>query len=91
MNLNRLLGIEIYVVHVGHFLLFLGALVILALNVPWWAVLVAAPLVGLGVLGWLYEASIVLPAARLLLSQRSEAATARSPAGSNDDQPKPKD
>ena len=45
MNLNRLLGIEIYVIHVGHFLLFLAALVILALNVPWWAVLVAAPLV----------------------------------------------
>jgi hypothetical protein len=91
MNLNRLLGIEIYIVHVGHFLLFLGALVILALNVPWWAVLVAAPLVGLGVLGWLYEASIVLPAARQLLSQPSEAATAGSPAGSNDPQPEPKD
>ena len=67
MNINRLLGIEIYVVHIGHFLLFIGALVILALNVPWWAVLVAAPLVALGVIGWLYEASIVLPAARQLL------------------------
>ena len=68
MNLNRFLGVEIYIIHVGHFLLFLGALVILALNVPWWAALVAAPLVGLGVLGWLYEASIVLPAATLLRS-----------------------
>jgi hypothetical protein len=67
MKLNRLLGIEIYIVHVGHFLLFLGALLILALNVPWWACAVAAPLVALGVLGWLYEASIVLPAARQLL------------------------
>jgi hypothetical protein len=67
MNLNRLLGIEIYLIHIGHFLLFIGALVILAPNLPWWAVLVAAPLVGLGVLGWLYEASIVLPAARQLL------------------------
>jgi hypothetical protein len=66
MKLNRLLGIEIYIVRVGHFLLFLGALVILAINVPWWAVLTAAPLVALGVPGWLYEASIVLPVARQL-------------------------
>ena len=71
MKLNRLLGIEIYVVHVGHFLLFIGAL-ILALNVPWWAVLVAAPLVGFGVIGWLYEASIVLPAARQLLRRGTD-------------------
>jgi hypothetical protein len=76
MNLSRLLGIEIYVIHVGHFLLFLAALVILALNVPWWAVLVAAPLVGLGVLGWLYEASIVLPAARQLLKNPADDGTA---------------
>jgi len=91
MNINRLLGLEIYVVHVGHFFLFTGALIILAVNVAWWAILVAAPLVGLGVLGWLYEASIVPPGARQLLSQTSEAATACSPAGSNDDQPEPKD
>jgi len=72
MNLNRLLSIEIYLVHVGHFLLFIGALIILALNVPWWAVLAAAPLVGLGVLGWLYEAAIVLPAARQLLKRATD-------------------
>lgn len=75
MNLNRLLGIEICLIHVGHFLLFIGALVILALNVPWWAVLVAAPLVALGVLGWLYEASIVLPAARQLIKRDENQST----------------
>jgi len=91
MNLNRLLGIEIYIVHVGHFLLFIGALVILAINVPWWAVLVAAPLISLGVLGWLYEASIVLPAARRLLSPSTEDATASSLPQPNVDQPEPKD
>ena len=91
MKLNRLLGIEIYIMHVGHFLLFIGALAILALNVPWWAVLVAAPLVGLGVLGWLYEASIVLPAARRLLSPSTEGATAPSLAQPNADEPEPKD
>lgn len=72
MRLNRILGVEIYVVHVGHFLLFLGALLILAINVPWWAILVATPLVGLGVIGWLYEASIVLPVARQLLARSDE-------------------
>jgi hypothetical protein len=44
----------------------------LALNVPWWAVLVAAPLAGFGVLGWLYEASIVLPVARQLLDHGAD-------------------
>jgi hypothetical protein len=67
MNLNRFLGVEIYLIHVGHFLLFIGALAILAINVPWWAILAAAPLIALGVLGWIYEASIVLPIARHLL------------------------
>jgi hypothetical protein len=75
MNLQRLLGIEIYIIHVGHFLLFLSALAILALNVPWWAVLVAAPLVALGVIGWLYEASIVLPVARDLLRRETSPIT----------------
>lgn len=72
MNINRLLGIEIYIVHVGLFLLFLGALVIVALNVPWWAVLVTAPLVALGVLGCLYEASVALPTARRLLRPETD-------------------
>jgi hypothetical protein len=72
MKLNHILGVEIYVVHVGHFLLFISALIILAVNVPWWTVLAAAPLVGLGVLGWLYEASIVLPAARQLLTRDTD-------------------
>ena len=71
MKLNQFLGIEIYLIHVGHFLLFLGALLVLAINVPWWAVLVAAPLVGLGVLGWVYEASIVLPVARNLIRRET--------------------
>ena len=71
MKLNRILGIEIYFVHIGHFALFLGALVILAVNVPWWAVVLAAPLVAFGVIGWLYEASIVLPVARRLLREQS--------------------
>jgi hypothetical protein len=79
MKLNRLLGIEIYIIHIGHFLLFIAALVILALNVPWWAVLVAAPLVALGVLGWLYEASIVLPAARQLLKRADDEPTDTNP------------
>jgi hypothetical protein len=69
MSLNWLLGIEIYVMHVGHFLLFIAALVILSMNVPWWAALVGAPLAGFSVLGWLYEASIVLPVARQLFDR----------------------
>ena len=51
MKAEPFLGIEIYLVHLSHFLLFSGALAILALNVPLWPVFAAAPLVGLGVLG----------------------------------------
>jgi len=91
MNLNRMLGIQIYIVHVGHFLLFICAFVILALNVPWWAIIVAAPMVALGVLGWLYEASIVLPAARHLLSRSTDDPTRHPPAETNDGQPKAED
>jgi len=36
MKAEPFLGIEIYVVHLSHFLLFSGALAILALNVPLW-------------------------------------------------------
>ena len=60
--------------HIGHFLLFIAALVILAVNVPWWAMLIAAPLVGFGVLAWLYEASIVLPVARRLVGGGADTA-----------------
>jgi hypothetical protein len=62
------LGIEIYLIRFSHFLLFFGAL---ALNLPWWAVFAAARLVGLGVLGCFYEASIVLPVARILLRREN--------------------
>jgi hypothetical protein len=71
MKLNRLLGIEIYLVHTGHFLLFCAGLVILTLNIPWWAWLIGAPLVGFSVLGWIYEASIVLPIAGRLVGRAS--------------------
>ncbi len=50
MNLSRSLGIEIHPVHIGDFLLFFGALAILSLNVPLWAVFADAPLVRLGAL-----------------------------------------
>ena len=83
MNLNRLLGLEIDIVHVGHFLLFIGAPIILAPNVPGCAVLVAAPLMILGILGWLHEACLDLPAAPRLLSPPT--------AEANADQSKPKD
>jgi hypothetical protein len=81
MKLNRILGIEIYIIHVGHFLLFIGALVILALSVPWWAMPIATPLMLFAAVFWAYEAWVVLPAANRLLRDQAPlpATTPRRP------------
>jgi hypothetical protein len=68
---NRWMGAEIYFVHIGHGLLFWIVLAIVALNVPWWAVLIGFPIIVFSVWGWLAEARIVLPAANRLLSGES--------------------
>ena len=73
--MNRWLGAEIYVVHVGHELLFLFVLVIVAAHIPWWALLAGSPLILFSAAFWLYEAQIVLPAANQLL--RGESAPTR--------------
>ena len=73
--MNRWLGAEIYVIHVGHGLLFLFVLVIVAAHIPWWALLAGSPLILFSTAFWLYEAQIVLPAANQLL--RGESAPTR--------------
>lgn len=65
---NYWLGAEIYFVHVGHGLLFGLVLVILALHLPWWAMLAGLPIILFSVVGWIAEATIVLPAANRLLA-----------------------
>jgi len=62
------LGAEVVFVHVGHGLLGLGVLVILALHLPWWFVVGLAPLVLFSLWGWFKEASLVMPVARRYLS-----------------------
>ena len=64
--LNRYLSAEIFFVHIGHGAPFVGALVIVGLALPWWALFIAAPLVLFSLLGWAYEARFVLPAATRL-------------------------
>lgn len=66
--LNYWLGGEIYFVHLGHGLLFWIVVVILAYHLPWWAMLIGAPLILFSVVGWIAEATIVLPAANRLLA-----------------------
>ncbi len=69
--INRWMGAEIYFVHIAHGLLFWAVVVIVALNVPWWAMLIGSPVIIFSVWGWYAEATIVLPAANQLLSGES--------------------
>ena len=66
MFLNRYLSLEIFFVHIGHGALFWLVLVVLALNLPWWASLLLAPIAVFSVAGWAYEARFVLPVATRL-------------------------
>jgi hypothetical protein len=59
----RWLGAEIVFVHVGHGLLGVGVIVILALNLPWWFLGLLVPIVAFSVWGWFQEASLVMPVA----------------------------
>ncbi len=71
--MNRWLGAEIYLIHFGHGLLYLGVLAIVAVNVPWWALLAGSPLILLSAAFWLYEARFVLPPASRMLRGQSGA------------------
>ncbi len=71
--MNRWLGAEIYLIHFGHGLLYLGVLAIVAANVPWWALLAGSPLILLSAAFWLYEARFVLPPASRMLRGQSGA------------------
>lgn len=66
MLLNRYLSIEVFLVHIGHGLLFVAAVVLVLFNAPWWFWLIAVPIALLCLAGWLYEARFVLPAATRL-------------------------
>ncbi len=70
-SINRWMGAEIYFVHIAHGLLFWAVLAIVALNVPWWAMLLGSPVIVFSIWGWYAEATIVLPAANQLLSGES--------------------
>jgi len=48
-----------------------------ALNVPWWAMLIGLPVIILSIWGWYAEATIVLPAANRLLSGENASAEKR--------------
>jgi len=74
--LNRYLSAEIFFVHIGHGALFVGALVIVGVALPWWALFIAAPLVLFSLFGWAYEAPFVLPAATRLWRGTSNRAKA---------------
>ncbi|MCI0813449.1 MAG: hypothetical protein J4O14_03000 [Chloroflexi bacterium] len=69
--INRWMGAEIYFVHIAHGLLFCAVVVIVALNVPWWAMLLGLPVIIFSAWGWYAEAQVVLPAANQLLSGES--------------------
>ena len=75
--INRWMGAEIYFVHIAHGLLFWAVVAIVALNVPWWAMLLGSPVIILSVWVWYAEARIVLPAANQLLSGESALTGAR--------------
>jgi hypothetical protein len=70
--MNRWLGAEIYLIHFSHGFLYIVVLAIVAVHVPWWALLAGSPLVLLSAAFWAYEARFVLPpASRMLRGQRS--------------------
>jgi hypothetical protein len=66
MLLNRYLSLEIFVVHIGHGVIFWIVLAILAIELPWWASLILLPLAVFSVAGWAYEGRFVLPVATRL-------------------------
>jgi hypothetical protein len=78
MNLNRYLSLEIFFVHCGHGALFVAVLVIVALELPWWALLVGMPLVVFSLGGWMYEARIILPIANRLWRDESITTTTKN-------------
>ncbi|MEX0683562.1 MAG: hypothetical protein WD904_05575 [Dehalococcoidia bacterium] len=63
----RWLGAEIYFIHVGHGMLFVLAVWIAVTQLPWWGVAIGAPLILFSVIGWLAEATIVLPYANHMI------------------------
>lgn len=71
--MNRWLGAEIYLIHFGHGLLYIVVLAIVAVHVPWWALLAGSPLILLSTGFWLYEARFVLPPASRMLRGQSSA------------------
>jgi hypothetical protein len=68
---NRWLGAEIVFVQVGHGLIGAALLGVLAANVPWWSLLLIAPLILFSLWFWLYESSFVMPLAREMLAGRA--------------------
>jgi hypothetical protein len=66
MFLNRYLSLEIFLVHIGHGVLFWAVIAILAVELPWWASLLLLPVALFSVAGWAYEARFVLPVATRL-------------------------
>jgi len=77
MLLNRYLSCEIFLVHIGHGVLFWVVIALLAFNLPWWACLLLLPIAALSVAGWAYEARFVLPVATRLW--RGESMTPKQP------------
>ena len=57
--LNWWLIAEIVLVHIGHGALYVVALVLVAGEVPWWAMLAGTPLILFSLAFWLYEAKFV--------------------------------
>jgi len=51
MLLNRYLSLEIFLVHIGHGVLFWVVLAILAIELPWWASLLMLPIAVFSVAG----------------------------------------
>jgi hypothetical protein len=78
MLLNRYLSAEIFFVHIGHGVLFWGVIAILALNLPWWASLLLAPIAVFSVAGWAYEGRFVLPVATRLWRGQTDERTSRT-------------
>lgn len=69
--LNQYLAGEIIFIHVGHGVLFWAVLVLIALNVPWWAFLLGLPIAVFSIAGWAYEGVLMWPLVRRLLRGES--------------------
>ncbi len=66
--LYRWLGAEIVFVHVGHGLVGVGIIAVLAVSIPWWFTLALTPLIAFSLAFWLKESQFVMPVARRYLS-----------------------